>query len=91
MEANPPLFVDVSGDEIYVIFVATNSGWRKRGIASALLEAAANVAQKYEVSSVTLVARRSLVAFYDKRGFQEVKYLPGFLGETEGVLMRRTL
>jgi len=86
-----PLFLDVLGDELYVIFVATANDWRGRGVATALLAAAANVAQKYNVSRIGLVAKRSLVPFYQKRGFQEVESLPEFLGKTEGILMRKEL
>jgi GNAT superfamily N-acetyltransferase len=64
---------------------ATDKDWRRRGIASALLEAAAKVAQKYNVSRVALVAKGALVPFYEKRRFLSVRNLPSFLGSIDGV------
>jgi ribosomal protein S18 acetylase RimI-like enzyme len=88
---NFPLFFDAHGDDLYIIFVATAGDWRRRGIATGLLEAVEKVAREYKVSTISLVAKRSLVSFYESRGFQEVQRLPEFLGNTEGILMRKLL
>jgi Acetyltransferases len=82
-----PLFADEKGDELYIIFLATVAKYRKRGIATELLEATKKVARKRRASQVTLVSGENLQNFYEKRGFTKIRELPGFLDSIGGMFM----
>jgi len=78
-----PVLYDQGGDELYIIFLAVKESYRKNGIGMSLLSAIEDVAIKYGVRWLKLVAKDDLVAYYKKSGFHEIKELPDFLPNRE--------
>ena len=82
-----------NGNTLYVIFLATSKEYRKQGVATSLLQAIEEVAIKYKVNRIKLVAKDDLRKFYQKAGFKELHELPDFLTNTnhQCVLMEKQI
>ncbi len=91
--SNFPLHYNVNGSTLYVIFLAVDKNYRKLKIGSKLIEEIEIVAKKFKVSQVRLVAKGTLVDFYKKLGFIEVRELPQFLSNKgyRSILMEKKL
>jgi len=77
------IFCAPDGDALYVGRLAVAPEWRRRGIASALVEAAKDEARRIRVRRITLGARIALagnVALFRRHGFEVVRATchPGF-------------
>ena len=77
------IFCAPDGDALYVGRLAVHAGWRRRGIASALIEAAKDEARRIGARRITLGARIALtgnVALFRHHGFAVVRATchPGF-------------
>jgi len=77
---NFPLYYDVSGNVLYIIFVAVTETYRNKGVCAKLLEEIEKVATKYNnVEKIKLVAKDGLVELYSKFQYHEVRPLHDFL------------
>lgn len=76
---NFPIHYDPNGDEMYIIFLAVKEEYRKKGIAKRLLKDIEDVARKYDINCIKLVAKDDLVNFYKKAGYRDIRELPDFL------------
>ena len=68
-------------DEGYITNVATAPGFRRRGVASKLLDALRAQAEQRALSFLTLEVRcsnRAAIALYHKHGFQSIGVRPGY-------------
>ena len=77
------IFCAPDGDALYVGRLAVHGEWRRRGIASALIEAAKDEARRVGARRITLGARIALtgnVALFRRHGFEVVRATchPGF-------------
>lgn len=77
--SNFPMHYNIKGDSLYIIFLAVNNKYRKRGLGKTLLKEIELVAKFYEIKKIRLVAKDGLVDFYSKEGYTRVKLLPDFL------------
>lgn len=91
--SNFPLHFNINGSSMYVIFVAVDKAYRKMGIAKRLLNEIENVAKKYNISKIRLVAKDELIDLYTKSNYSQVKELPNFLkGKVyKSILMEKTI
>ena len=81
------IFCAPDGDALYVGRLAVHAEWRRRGIASALVEAAKDEARRIGARRITLGARIALsgnVALFRRHGFAIVRETchPGFATPT---------
>ena len=81
------IFCAPDGDALYVGRLAVHGEWRRRGIASALIEAAKDEARRLGARRITLGARIALpgnVALFRRHGFAVVRATchPGFTTPT---------
>lgn len=74
-----PLLHDIHGDELYIIFLATDPLRREKGIGNWMIDEISKIALKFDTKKITLVAKENLVDWYSKKGFKEIKELPNFL------------
>ncbi|MCS4436132.1 GNAT family N-acetyltransferase [Aquiflexum gelatinilyticum] len=91
--SNFPLHFNINGSSMYVIFIAVDNAFRKMGIAKRMLIEIENVAKKYDISRITLVAKDQLFDLYTKSKYSKVKELPNFLKEKnyKSILMSKSL
>lgn len=87
------MFHNIAGNELYVIFLATDPSYRKLGIASWLIDEIIKTGLKYGVDKISLVAKENLENYYQKSGFTRVKVLSEFLPDRndKSILMERAL
>lgn len=78
-----PLLHNINGDEMYIIFLATNPKFRNNGFASWVLEEAEKIGLKFNVAKVSLVAKDNLTNWYQSKGYKQLKELPEFLNDTK--------
>jgi ribosomal protein S18 acetylase RimI-like enzyme len=81
------IFCSANGDALHVGRLAVHRDWRRRGVASALVEAAKSEAQRRGAKRMTLGARIALpgnVALFRRHGFMIVRETchPGFTTPT---------
>ena len=88
-----PLFYDVNGDTMYIIFLAVKQDWRNKHIGIKLIETAISLAREIDVKSIILVAKDERIGLYQKCGFNYIKELPYFLPgqEFKSILMKMNL
>jgi len=91
--SNFPLHFNIKGSSLYVIFIAVDKAYRKKGIATRMLAEIEGVARKYNISNIRLVAKDELVDFYAKVNYSEIKELPNFLKNKEykSILMEKKI
>lgn len=69
----------INGKHLYIIFITVKESFRKKGIASWMIDELKNVASRYQVDAITLVAKSHLEDWYHSKGFNRIKYLPNYL------------
>jgi [ribosomal protein S18]-alanine N-acetyltransferase len=72
-----------SGARGYVVTLDVGEGWRRRGLASTLMEAAEGLAREAGAAVMRLHAftgNEGAVRFYEGRGYKRVGVVPGFYG-----------
>ena len=68
-------------DEGYITNVAVHPAYRRRGVATALLEQLEKYAESHDMSRITLEVRASndkAIALYKKMGYKKEGVRPGF-------------
>lgn len=79
-------------DRIEIDYIIVDTAYRKKGIASALLE---YIEKKHKTAkNITLEVRESNVAainFYKKNGFNEITKRKNYYKEEDGILMLKNL
>jgi phosphinothricin acetyltransferase len=81
------------GDVLYVGRLAVIDGWRRRGVASMLIDAVVAHARDLKIGTVTLRSRTSLpgnVALFERHGFKSIgiRSHPGFTEPTFHEMVR---
>jgi ribosomal protein S18 acetylase RimI-like enzyme len=91
--SNFPLHFNINGSSMYVIFLAVEKSFRKMGIAKRMLLEIENIAKKYNISKISLVAKDELIDLYTKSNYIQVRELPDFLDgkEYKSILMEKTI
>ncbi len=83
------------GDDVAVLLeLAVVPAWQGEGIGSVLLEETCSQLTEAEHDTVRVTARTSddrARQFYERRGFEHVKLLPGYFESGDGVLLSRQL
>ena len=83
-------------DEIHLLKIAVAPRWRRRGIATWLLDSCLGLAQRRNARKAYLEVRRSNVSaidFYDKVGFQIIGTRPKYYTDTgeDALIMMKSL
>ena len=83
-------------DEIHLLKIAVAPGWRRRGIATWLLDYCFGLAQRRQARKVYLEVRRSngsAIDLYRKIGFQIIGTRPQYYAETgeDAIIMMKSL
>lgn len=91
--SNFPMHYNIRGTTMYIIFLAVDTIYRKKGFGTILLNSVEERAKAHGLKNVTLVAKSDLVQFYEKRGYRVIKKLPRFLPgkEYESIKMIKEL
>ncbi|QDK82618.1 GNAT family N-acetyltransferase [Spirosoma sp. KCTC 42546] len=91
--SNFPMHYNITGDSLYVIFLAVKKIYRRKGIATKLLNEIEKVAKNYELNVIRLVAKDDLISFYEKRGYKKTIELPYFLENRnyKSILMEKNI
>jgi len=77
----------VLDDEMHILKIAVEHSWRRRGVASLLLDTHLNNGLKNNIHKVFLEVRDSntaAIAFYNKRGFTCIGRRPNYYSNTNG-------
>lgn len=72
-------------DEMHIMKLAVDPAWRKRGVATALLEAAQREARRRRAAVMLLEVRpsnRAAIRFYRKAGFHTIGIRPNYYPQT---------
>lgn len=77
--SNFPMFYNIRGTSLYVIFLAVSMAYRKNGFSKDLFKEIERTAKHFHVNQISLVAKDDLVDYYKKQNFEVVKELPNFL------------
>lgn len=80
-----------NGSMLYLGYFAVDPKYRKFGIAVYLMEAVENLVRRSRIEKIQLVALPHLSPFYRFVGFREVRSLPDFLPQNEGMLMEKII
>ncbi len=79
---------DENGKNLYVIHLAVDEEYRRRGIGSELIKNLRKYSEERKLEEIQLVAEDKLINFYEKLGFRVSKRLPYFLSRSGGNLMK---
>lgn len=85
---------DLIYDRIEIIYIYVNSNFRKRGIASKLIEDLINIGKKNNCKNITLevnTSNKDALSLYKHNGFIEVAKREKYYNGEDGILMVREL
>lgn len=82
---------DPKGKYLYVIYVCVAKEFRRRKIATRLLQEVERVAREKGVREIHLVSKRKVISLYTKLGFEKIEELPEFVEGLNGVLVKKRL
>jgi len=88
---NFPSLFDPKGKYLYIISLCVAEPFRRKGVASKLLESVINLARQKNISEIHLVSKKEIVTLYEKYGFEYVKDLPNFFPGFHGIFMKKRL
>lgn len=89
--ADFPLFHNIDGDTLYIIFVAVDRKYRDQYIGLELIKTAILLGRKMGLKQAKLVAKDVRIGLYQKCGFNYVRELPGFLSDQQSKNILMTL
>ena len=73
-----PMCAEVEADDVYLSCIATDERYRKRGVATALIESMMNSTDGKSVSLDVLKSNAGAIALYEKLGFKIIEENEGY-------------